>query len=348
MKKLVYLLLLVLMGCTTTSSTQEQTKLQQLQESANHVGLIEFYKQQIQADPNDFHAHNELAFSYLQINDIESANFYLQRTIDHHSSTAKTHYLQGLVFDRKHQYSKALNSFKLATSMGDNSSDVYFYTGLTQAKLSQFELAIHSLNQARIRGYAEDAIKNNLGLIYTQQGQYDAAINILLPLYEKDPLNEKVKSNLAIALIKSGEHQQAKQLLSHSSQIQPEPQAVELVPLEVNSHQDSFIDGSANQPSVELTQRDTASSEYPLTEAELQPLYTIQLGSYRNEQDANQRLQQLSDTSIELRIQQIELEESGTWYRLLSGEFRGFSTATQYIDKHSQLFKNVDYFIQPI
>lgn len=348
MKKLIFLLLFLLMGCTSTVP-KEQTKLHQLQESANHVGLIEFYKQKIQADPNDFLAHNELAYSYLQINDIESANFYLQRAIEHQSATAKTHYLQGLVFDRKHQYSQALISFTLANSMGDNSRDVYFYTGLTQAKLSQFEHAIASLNQARIRGYEEEAIKNNLGLIYTQQGQYEAAINILLPLYEKDPLNEKVKSNLAIALIKSGDHQQANQLLNHMTPNKSDPLPVELPPLKVKPHHsDDVMSEDASDSTITITEVTTNDLELAPLEPELQPLYTIQLGSYRNEQDANQRLQQLSETSIEARIQQIELEETGTWYRLLSGEFRGFSSVIQYIDNHSQLFENVEYFIQPI
>ncbi|MDQ3805402.1 MAG: SPOR domain-containing protein, partial [Acidobacteriota bacterium] len=57
--------------------------------------------------------------------------------------------------------------------------------------------------------------------------------------------------------------------------------------------------------------------------------FTVQVGSYNDPSEANQRVSQLRAAGFEARAVEVELPKRGTWYRVQAGRFETREEATQ-------------------
>lgn len=297
---------LLLSGCASTGDYEEAEKIEQLQATNNYSGLVEYYKGKMLLEPGDWHVQLKLADAYFNNQDLESAEFYIDRILSGAPKPeADAYLLKGKIQSEKQQYQLALRQFTIAGKSGLESAELFLYKGIAYGQTRQYALAEKSFNQARIRGTNDAIVKNNIAMLHIYQGQYQQAVDILMPLYEQDSSNAKIRSNLKISL----------------RQIELQHQAQNMTEAE---------------PDEVSVSGDKSTHER----------YHLQLGSYRLREEAEQKRDALKDLGLPLQIKQVDLGEQGTWFRLLSGDLEGYSVALAYAEQHSERLAGHTYFIQ--
>ncbi|PSW18338.1 tetratricopeptide repeat protein [Photobacterium sanctipauli] len=209
---------LFLTGCATAPS--EQQHVENLTKANNHQGLIDHYRQQLQHNPGDGDIMLALAESYLQLNDTESANFYVEHQLNAGLQHPKLYLLAGKIASRESRYQQSLDFYQQAKLAGYQDPDLYVLQGVSYSYLNDYRNAEAAFNQARLAGHNDITIKNNLAVIHLAQHQYSQVVDMLLPVYQNHPENRQVRTNLALAFVRLGDYTQARQLLSphHSEQ----------------------------------------------------------------------------------------------------------------------------------
>ncbi|GEA49593.1 hypothetical protein VIN01S_03970 [Vibrio inusitatus NBRC 102082] len=340
MKHLIVFLGLILVGCSSTQNITDEQTVQQLTISKNYVGLVDFYKQQVVEDRNDWRAQQHLAEAYLKNGDLESADFYIQRVIDlSKKPTASAYFIKGQVLARNLNFTSSLVQYHKAIDMGLDSGDVYMQQGISLAQTKQFSKAIDSFNQARLRGYDDVAIKNNIAMVRIYEGDFQGAVDILLPLYEQDSSNELVNSNLKLSAMKLDEAQQ-----------EVYPVVDDPIKVETFDNQENVSLKTEEVEVTEISAEEFFASQSVLKESKrsTKRTYHLQLGSYDNMAEALEKRNELLSTNLPITILPSDLGESGTWYRLLSGEFKNYRQAKNFANQNQDTLKDHSYFIQVI
>ncbi|GAD88342.1 TadD protein [Vibrio halioticoli NBRC 102217] len=351
MKYLIIVLSLLVTGCTTTNKVSEQQAINQFTVSQNYPGLIEFYKKKVIDDKNDWQAQQDLAQAYLSYGDLESADFYIQRVLSLAPSPSETAYfIKGQVLARNLDFNSALVKYKQAIDNGLNSAELYMQQGIALAQTKQYAMAIDSFNKARLRGYDDVSIKNNIAMVHIYQRDYQSAIDILLPLYEKDSSNETVNANLEISMLKQKKEKQG------------ENSSLVTDTVSVDENADSFVVPSKSDVVSDEVEVTTISAEEFFTaqsveqKPQTEPVkksatkskrtYHIQLGAYDTMAEALEKRNGLLSTQLPITIRPVELKNSETWYRLLSGNFASYRQAMSFAKQHQDVLNPHEYFIQ--
>ncbi|PML01548.1 hypothetical protein BCT86_04515 [Vibrio breoganii] len=340
MKHLIILLSLILVGCSNTQQITDEQTVQQFTVSKNYAGLVDFYKQKVVDDRNDWQAQQDLADAYLKNGDLESADFYIQRVLDlSKKPTASAYFIKGQVLARNLDFTHSLVQYSKAIDMGLDSGDVYMQQGISFAQTKQYLKAVDSFNQARLRGYDDVVIKNNIAMVRIYEGDYQAAVDILLPLYEQDSSNELVNSNLKLSAMKLEESkQEVFPVVDDRIKVEAfdNHESASLITKEVEVTEISAEEFFASQPVLKKSKRSTKRT------------YHLQLGSYDNMSEALEKRNELLSTDLPITIRPADLGESGTWFRLLSGEFSSYRQAKNYANQNQDTLKDYSYFIQVI
>ncbi|OBT15849.1 hypothetical protein A9264_06050 [Vibrio sp. UCD-FRSSP16_10] len=356
MRNFMFIFTLFITGCATQSSHTEEQLVSQLTVSKNYSGLIELYKSKVVANDKDWLSQQLLAEAYLANEDIESADFYIQRVLTlSPKPTADAHLIKGKILAKNFSYEEAIEQYSQAMVLGLNSADLYMSRGIALAQAKHYETAIDSFNLARLRGFDEVSVKNNIAMVHIYQGDFQSAVDILLPIYEQDSSNSKVNANLKLSVMKlEGED---------SLEIQDEPVAEVLVlndPAKKSVGSELTVN-KENQPIPDIvdTQVEVTSisaeaffeADAPLNVQKNEPQqrrYYLQLGAYDNMPEALQKRNELLDTQLPITIRPADLGKSGTWYRLLTGDFDSYRQAQSFAKQNILLLDGHDYFIQVI
>ncbi|MEZ9900412.1 SPOR domain-containing protein [Vibrio breoganii] len=340
MKYIIFFLGLFLVGCSSTQEITDKQTIQQLTISKNYAGLVDFYKQKVVENRNDWQAQQDLADAYLKNGDLESADFYIQRVIGlSNKPAADAYFIKGQVYARNLDFTNSLVQYSKAIDMGLDSGDVYMQQGISLAQTKQYSNAIDSFNQARLRGYGDVAIKNNIAMVRIYEGDFQAAVDILLPLYEQDSSNELVNSNLKLSAMKLDESQQ-----------EVYPVVDDPIKVETFDDQENASLKTEEVEVIEISAEAFFASQPVLKESKRssERTYHLQLGSYDNMPEALEKRNELLSTDLPITIRPADLGESGTWFRLLSGEFSSYRQAKNYVSQNQDTLKDHSYFIQVI
>lgn len=335
MKYVAIILAVLLSGCASTGPDEQKT-VEQLTVSKNYAGLVEVYKAKVIEDDQDWEAQQKLAEAYLKNGDVESADFYVQRVIDlSRNPSGSAYFLKGKIEAKNFDFEGALDQYAQALALGLNDAELYMQRGIALAQTKKYETAIDSFNLARLRGFDETAVKNNIAMVYIYQGDFQSAVDILLPVYEQDTTNSKVSSNLKLSLMKLEAIEASdSEALTVSKPVTQEPNLV------ASSGEAEVSEITAE----EFFKAEALKSKATTTERK----YYIQLGAYDNMPEALEKRNELLDTRLPISIKPADLGKSGTWYRLLTGEFDSYRQARNFAVNNKDALASHDYFIQVI
>ncbi|WP_261815594.1 SPOR domain-containing protein [Vibrio gallicus] len=342
MKRLLLVFLLLAGGCANHGTNRDEHVENQLTISKNYTGLIEHYKAQVVANDKDWDAQFKLAQAYFNNDDIESADFYVQRVLElADAPSAKAHLLKGRILAKGFAFDKALEEYDQAIALGLNDAQLYMQRGIALAQVKRYESAVDSFNIARLRGFDETSVKNNIAMVHIYQGDFQAAVDILLPVYEQDTSNSKVSSNLKLSMLKLEALEQSKQ-----AKVNPEAKTPALETKSAPIEDETLSEAEVSEISAE----EFFAAQAPINQ-QTKPKgrkYYIQLGAYDNMPEALQKRNELLDTQLPIAIRPTELSNSGTWYRLLTGEFDSYRQAQRFASNNKRVLASHDYFIQVI
>lgn len=213
---LLVLLTLALIGCQSSAdlAQSEAATVAGMEKVDNYDGLINHYKNKLEAGDNSVSTVEKLAWAYFNKGDIESASFYVDHLIDQGAQSASLYQLRGQVLVAQDKAPDAIEAYLASLKAGNSSGKIHVLLGVAYSKESDFDSAKAQFNQARLKGYDDVAVKNNIAMLYIAKQDYKRAIQTLAPVIADAPENKVVRANLAIALIKADQIDAAKKLLS--------------------------------------------------------------------------------------------------------------------------------------
>ena len=124
--------------------------------------------------------------------------------IQHAESSAENLYHIGEYYQRKKQWSNAIEAYQKALSLQSDYVEAHNGLGVVYGILGQYEIAIDHFKEAIALNSAKGYLYNNLGYAYYLQGMYhDAELSFQTAL-SNDPHNGKAKKNLTLVHNKMG------------------------------------------------------------------------------------------------------------------------------------------------
>jgi tight adherence protein D len=179
----------------------------------DYVKLIELYKQRLTKE-DLIETRLKLIATYIDMGDVESAEFNLNLLGTSDSFQSQISYLFALVHYKKEYFGAAAIYAKDAVAINNNYPEAENLLGLIYASLGQYDEARHYFYVARQHLVEDVKIKNNLAMLDILEGQYEQAIYRLEPLVVNGQEDEQVKANLALAYAKAGQYNSFKALYS--------------------------------------------------------------------------------------------------------------------------------------
>lgn len=206
-------LLFSLTGCSIFSTPPQLVTLKNLETVGNHAGLIQYYKHELAETPDSKETMLNLAQSYYNNNDMESATFYAEKLKTDGMKDARLDFLMGNLASERGDFTLAISEYQAAIVSGYTKSDLFINLGAALTNTGQYGAAEFEFNQARLKGHDDASIKNNLAVLHMAQGQYLEAVALLSPVHETYPDAKKITFNLAISLFKMGDYAESSRLL---------------------------------------------------------------------------------------------------------------------------------------
>ena len=137
--------------------------------------------------------------------------------IQHAESSAENLYHIGEYYQRKKQWSNALEAYQKALLLQTDYIEAHNGLGVVYGILGQYEIAIDHFKEAIALNSTKGYLYNNLGYAYYLQGMYhDAELSFQAAL-SNDPHNGKAKKNLMLVHSKMGVTKKSNNLLGMSS-----------------------------------------------------------------------------------------------------------------------------------
>jgi len=209
---------ITLIGCTSNSnshlvSEQEfKSKEALLKNTNDNNKLIALYKDELTKNDN-YDVRLKLVHAYLEVGDIDSADFHLDRMIAPESQSAELDYLKARVKFEQDDPQQALVYGKRSLEKRPEFAEVENLLGLVFVRLGKFESAREHFLKARALLYEDVVISNNLAVMDILEADYQRAITRLEPVYKNGQADKQVISNLVLAYAKVGDFVQVKALL---------------------------------------------------------------------------------------------------------------------------------------
>lgn len=213
-KWFVSLLLIGLTGCVAQNDLSQRTLTneQVVRSSGNASEIIRLYKQQLQKEEDD-QVRQKLIASYLQINDYESAQFYLTPLLSKHPHDGEINKLAGQAALGLGKFEQAHSYLTQAYNVMPEDAQLLNLVGILYSVQGQFPEARRWFERSR-NAMADDAtVKNNLSILDLLDNDYESARDRLESLRAKERLQEKAKVTLSIAYAKLGLFKPFRQLV---------------------------------------------------------------------------------------------------------------------------------------
>lgn len=154
-----------------------------------------------------------LAQNYYDLQDYDSALYYLQPLLKKDKEDDRALLLQAKIFDFLNKDDEALKSAQKASILNPKNAQAFNMIGIIYAKKKDLQQAQANFFKAKSLFLADEIINNNLGMLNLLKGNYQEAINYLLPLYNRGFKDPKIFSNLIVALIKADRRKDALDIL---------------------------------------------------------------------------------------------------------------------------------------
>lgn len=149
---------------------------------------LEFYKQKVQAQPNDTQARVDLGYTYfLKGNNADAIQEFNQAlVIDPKDFDA--YYNLSVVFIKEQRYNEALEKLSKAGELSPKDYKVPYQKGIAYRNLKMYKEATDSLTLANTLMPTNSDIIYEIGMVAEAQGQKDNAIQIYKQVLSYDPL----------------------------------------------------------------------------------------------------------------------------------------------------------------
>lgn len=208
----------VLTACSSSQissidNNQEFKSKEALLKNANDNNkLIALYKQELASNDN-YDTRLKLVNTYLEVGDIDSADFHLERMSAPEDRSAELDFLKARVKFEQDDPQQALVYGKRSLEKRPDFAEVENLLGLVFVRLGKFESAREHFLRARELLYEDVVISNNLAVMDILEADYQRAITRLEPVYKNGQADKQVVSNLVLAYAKVGDFVQVKALL---------------------------------------------------------------------------------------------------------------------------------------
>ncbi|MCD8212741.1 MAG: hypothetical protein LUC34_01580 [Campylobacter sp.] len=211
---LLVLIALLFGGCVikpTTSSMFESDiqREQLLRISKNYEGLISELRQKVN-DKNLVEDRIKLAGLYLEINDINNANYYIEPALS--SKNAAAFLTKGAILERENKLDEALTFLENGLLLDPKSADIWNLKGIIYSKQKEYQNAKMSFHKAKELFGNEHKIDANLGILELIQGNYSASLSYFKPLYLREYKDNHFLNAFVYSLVKNGEKELARQI----------------------------------------------------------------------------------------------------------------------------------------
>ncbi|MGD8170571.1 tetratricopeptide repeat protein [Vibrio sp. TRT 21S02] len=215
MKKILGLLLSVglFSGCTSVN-TELATKERLLLGSGDDEKLVEFYKSNLQNEP-DYRV--KLVNLYLDMKDVKSAELYSNTYSDSELDEPEYILTVARLNYQKKRFDAAKKELEKYLDEGGEDYEYALLTGKILARQKRFDDAIKQFEESRKLGASDREARNNISVVKMMQFDYMGATDILYDLYLGDPNDTKVRSNLVVASVNAGRPDIALEVLKHNN-----------------------------------------------------------------------------------------------------------------------------------
>lgn len=205
MRKIYVILCLLLAGCAATNANKNNATLQKLLiNTGNTSELIFTYKEHLSQHPDDHQVIYQLVKVYMEVDDYESASFYMNALLRKNNVKITEEYLltTGKIYLRLDDLKFAKAYVLRAYRMNNTNRDTLNMLGIIGAMEGQYGVARQRFEAARLAMADDVKIKNNLAIVDILEKKYDKAYERLIPLVNKKEVSPQVKVTMAIALAK--------------------------------------------------------------------------------------------------------------------------------------------------
>ncbi|MGD8110218.1 tetratricopeptide repeat protein [Vibrio sp. TRT 17S01] len=215
MKKFLGVLLCVglFSGCTSVNPELD-TKEKLLLGSSDKQKLVEFYKSNLQNNP-DYRV--KLVNLYLDMNDVKSAELYKNTYSDNELDEPEYILTIARLNYQKKRFDVAKQELEKYLDEGGEEYEYALLTGKILARQKHFDEAIKQFEESRKLGASDREARNNISVVKMMQFDYVGATDILYDLYLGDPNDRKVSSNLVVASVNAGRPDIALEILKHNN-----------------------------------------------------------------------------------------------------------------------------------
>jgi len=163
-------------------------------------GAIQAFQKELEVNPNNATAWNNLGFIYYQQQRWEESVAACQKAVALKSDYAEAYWNLSFAYEQTGQYVEAAAAIEKGIELSPGNPDIYCNLGNMYTQLERYEDAANAFQNAILTN-PEDAIAyNNLGVVRFKIGDFEGAVEAFRRSVEIAPQYEEAKRNLEMAL----------------------------------------------------------------------------------------------------------------------------------------------------
>jgi tetratricopeptide (TPR) repeat protein len=164
----------------------------------NYLDSIVYFKKSIEIDKNNFEAYNNLASSYLRVNDLKEAEFNFKKALERNPKSVNSHLLLSKVYLAGKKNEKAIQYLTSLKSLKDN-INVIFEIGRIHLEMRNYNEALKWFQKAKKINPNSPSIFNNLGVCYENLNDIENCFSAFSQGLRIDKNNISIIINMANA-----------------------------------------------------------------------------------------------------------------------------------------------------
>lgn len=149
---------------------------------------LEYYKKQVEIDPNKVENHINLGYTYFLKKDDDRAVNEFNKVLEINKNFWGAYYNLGLVYDDQNRLDDSLEMFKKATELNPRDGKSFLQLGIAYRKLKMYDNSLSALTRADrlLQGNVE--VIYQIGQLAEAEGKKQEAIQIYKDALRFDPL----------------------------------------------------------------------------------------------------------------------------------------------------------------
>jgi len=233
MRIFALLVLLVMTGCVTSGTTEENAKmaegyymkgLSHLQEKNYELALVEFQRS-IRKDSKNKMSYYALGIINDTTGKLKDAEYYYQKAIDVDNEFSEAYNALGVVYSKQQKFKEAIRSFNKALENKLYTTPHLPHLNIGDVYMSQkkYPEAIEAYRESKRYAVLELTIYK-LGTALFEAGKIKEAINEFQEGTTIAPKNASLRYSLAVALLKDGNKKSAIDEFKKAADFAPDSQ----------------------------------------------------------------------------------------------------------------------------